>query len=174
MVRAFVALEAPDPASPGRADARAHLTLKFLGEISPDLVAPLGEAIRGAIRSHPPFGVELRGVGAFPDADHPRVVWAGVGEGAAEVGELARRVDEAAATLGIRKDPRAFTPHVTLLRVRGARDREQARDWLSFGPDHSFGREEVREAILYSSELRREGAVHRALDRFPLGGERPG
>ena len=46
MVRAFVALEAPDPASPGRADARAHLTLKFLGEISPDLVAPLGKLLK--------------------------------------------------------------------------------------------------------------------------------
>ncbi|MCI4326531.1 MAG: RNA 2',3'-cyclic phosphodiesterase [Thermoplasmata archaeon] len=171
-MRAFVAVDVPDPRAPSDSTASAHLTLKFLGEISVPLAESLGAAVRSAVASLAPFSLELRGVGAFPDASHPRVVWAGVGEGAERVTDLAHRVDEAGTTVGVRPEPRPFTPHVTLLRVRGPRDTARAQEWLACGPEHVFGRTEVRDVVLTSSELRREGAVHRAIDRFPLQGVR--
>jgi 2'-5' RNA ligase len=173
-MRAFVAIDVPDPRAPTEPAASAHLTLKFLGEIPPEVVEPLGTALRPAVASHPPFSVELRGVGAFPAPGDPRVVWAGVGEGAPGVVSLASLVEEAAVSVGIRREPRPFQPHVTILRVRGARDLDRARIWLAHGPDHAFGRADVAEVVLYASELRREGAVHRAVERYPLRGERPG
>jgi 2'-5' RNA ligase len=172
-MRAFVAVDVPDPSEPSSPGSRSHLTLKFLGEIAPDVVPRLSEAIRASVRSHSPFPLELRGVGAFPDAEHPRVVWVGVGMGAEEVTELARRVEDAAASVGLAREPRPFAAHVTVLRVRGPRDLARARGWLAGGPDRSFGRLDVSEVVLSSSELRREGAVHRAVGRFPLLGDRP-
>jgi RNA 2',3'-cyclic 3'-phosphodiesterase len=169
-VRAFVSVDVPDPREPPGSEARAHLTLQFFAELAPELVVPLGEAIRSAVRSQRPFPLELCGVGAFPGPERPRVVFAAVGEGAEEVGELARRVEDAAESLGIPRETRPFAAHVTLLRVRGPRDLDEARRWLADGADRTFGRTEVGEVVLNSSELRREGAVHRALGRYPLVG----
>jgi RNA 2',3'-cyclic 3'-phosphodiesterase len=169
-MRAFVSVEVPDPRAPDPSTARSHLTLKFLGEVPDEVVNRLRPLVRAAVAPCAPFSVELRGVGAFPDPARPRVVWAGVGSGADELAELAKRVDEAVAIAGIPSETRPFTAHVTILRVRGTRDLDRARRWLTEGADRAFGRAEVREVVLNSSELRPEGAIHRALDRFPLAG----
>ncbi|HXQ94911.1 MAG TPA: RNA 2',3'-cyclic phosphodiesterase [Thermoplasmata archaeon] len=171
-MRAFLSVDVPDPREtpPGRSPS--HLTLKFLGEISVDAAERLAASVRAAVAPVPAFALELRGVGAFPDPERPRVVWAGIGDGADELAELARRVEDAAAAVGLAREPRPFLAHVTILRVRGPRDAERARAWLSGGPDRVFGRTEIRDVVLNSSELRREGAIHRELDRFPLS-ERP-
>lgn len=170
-MRAFVAIEVPDPHRPGATDGPpAHLTLKFLGEIDPALGGPLGSAVSSAVASFAPFPLELRGVGAFPDRERPRVAWVGVGEGAGAVRELARRVDEAAATVGRPKETRPFAPHTTWMRVRGPRDLGVAERWLAAGEDRTFGQTVVREVILFESELRRDGVVHHPLVRAPLAG----
>jgi 2'-5' RNA ligase len=173
-MRAFVAVEVPDPHRPSAPDAPpAHLTLKFLGEIDPAVAGPLATALTVAVAPLPPFPLELRGVGAFPDRDRPRVAWVGVGEGAEPLGMLARRVDDAAASVGRPRETRPFIPHTTWMRVRGPRDRAVAERWLAAGDDRSFGTTTVRDVVLFESELRREGVVHRALARVPLRGGPP-
>ncbi|MCI4325022.1 MAG: RNA 2',3'-cyclic phosphodiesterase [Thermoplasmata archaeon] len=170
-MRAFVAVEVPDPHRPSVPDAApAHLTLKFLGEIDPTLAAPLGAALAAAVGSRPAFPLELRGVGAFPDRAHPRVAWVGVGEGGEAVRDLARRVDRAATSVGLPVEDRPFVPHTTWMRVRGPRDIVVAERWLAAGDDRSFGRTTVREVILFESELRRDGVVHHPVRRCPLEG----
>jgi 2'-5' RNA ligase len=173
-VRAFVAIEVPDPHRPGSADGRpAHLTLKFLADIDPALAGPLGSAIASAVADCAPFPLELRGVGAFPDRERPRVAWVGVGEGSDRVRELATRVDGAAGNVGLPKEARPFVPHTTWMRIRGPRDIGVAERWLAAGDDRTFGRTTVREVILFESELRRDGVVHRPLVRAPLIGGAP-
>ena len=170
-MRAFVAIEVPDPHRPGSADAPpAHLTLKFLGEVDPALLGPLGSALPSAVATLAPFPLELRGVGAFPDRERPRVAWVGVGEGADVVRDLARRVDEAAGTVGLPRENRPFVPHTTWMRIRGPRDLGVAERWLAAGEDRTFGRTVVREVILFESELRRDGVIHHPLVRAPLAG----
>ncbi|MCI4332261.1 MAG: RNA 2',3'-cyclic phosphodiesterase [Thermoplasmata archaeon] len=170
-MRAFVAIEVPDPHRPGAADAPpAHLTLKFLGEIDPALAGPLGSAVSSAVAPLAPFPLELRGVGAFPDRERPRVAWVGVGEGADAVRDLAVRVDTATGTVGLPRETRPFVPHTTWMRIRGPRDLGVAERWLAAGDDRTFGRTVVREAILFESELRRDGVVHHPLVRAPLAG----
>jgi 2'-5' RNA ligase len=174
-VRAFVAVEVPDPHRPTASDAApSHLTLKFLGDIDPGLAGPLGVALTNAVVARPPFPLELRGVGAFPDRGHPRVAWVGVGEGNEAVRLLARSVDRAAASVGLPPEDRPFVPHTTWMRIRGPRDIAVAERWLSAGDDRTFGRTTVREVVLFESELRRDGVVHRPLVRCPLGGMAPG
>jgi 2'-5' RNA ligase len=169
-MRAFLSVDVPDPREPPPSPSRSHLTLKFLGEISEESARRLGVSVRERVAPLRPFDVEIRGVGAFPDAERPRIVWAGVGDGAAELAELVGRIEEAADFVGLAREPRPFTAHVTILRVRGPRDAERARTWLSEPPDRSFGRTTIRDVVLNSSLLRREGAVHREVDRFALRG----
>jgi 2'-5' RNA ligase len=168
-VRAFVALDVPETAErpPGTA-AVTHLTLEFLGEIAPEIVRPLGEAIASAVAAVPAFRMTIEGVGAFPNAARPRVVWADVREGREAVIDLARRVATATASVVPQRDSQPFTPHVTILRVRGSRDLDRAHRILSEWASRSFASFEVDEVVLYESELRPEGAVHTALQRVLL------
>jgi 2'-5' RNA ligase len=165
-MRAFVAIEVP----PVTGSRPAHLTLRFLGEIEPQIVPRLGSALRAAVRDRAAFRLVLEGVGAFPSSDRPRVVWAGLTEGRQEVVDLADAVERALVEAEVPPADRPFSPHVTIFRVRGAHDLRRAREMLELEGSRRFGETEVREVILFESEPRPEGAVHRALERVPLMG----
>ncbi|HWP96190.1 MAG TPA: RNA 2',3'-cyclic phosphodiesterase [Syntrophomonadaceae bacterium] len=94
-----------------------HLTLKFLGEVKADNLKAIQAKLQMAAQACPPFGLETRGVGFFPNSNRPRVIWAGI-RGEMDKSEfLGERIDTYLAELGF--DPekkRSF--HLTLGRVR--------------------------------------------------------
>jgi 2'-5' RNA ligase len=97
--------------------AALHVTIRFIGEVEqPDidrLTALLAPPLPVA-----PFEVSWRGIGAFPSNRHPRALWLGVINGAAQLAaieaEVARRIAGAAVPL----DDRALLPHLTLGRIK--------------------------------------------------------
>jgi 2'-5' RNA ligase len=96
-----------------------HVTLRFLGEIPEGLVSDVARALDGL--SAKPFKLTLKGLGAFPSALKPRVVWVGVSEGAAELAELHSQVESLIRPLGFRPEREPFVSHVTLARVKSSR-----------------------------------------------------
>jgi 2'-5' RNA ligase len=100
-----------------------HITLRFAGDIDERTADDLAELL-GEVRARP-FTVTIGGMGAFGGRD-PRVVWAGV-EPSAELDALYRANERAARGAGLEPDPRNFAPHVTLARMRGARQAAVAR-----------------------------------------------
>ncbi len=91
-----------------------HLTLKFLGEVSPAQI----EQITGVLReiAGTPFDISLDCI-VGNTSSRPRVIWCTISdEGACT--SLAGRIEEALAPLGFRREDRPFTPHVTVARVR--------------------------------------------------------
>lgn len=96
-----------------------HLTLKFLGEVPEESLDRIGGALREVAGRHGGFEVEAGGFGAFPSMEKARVLWAGVGEGAAPLRDLAGDVENALEPLGFGGEDRAYTPHITLGRARG-------------------------------------------------------
>lgn len=99
---------------------RMHFTLRFLGRTFPRLVGWVEEACRTVAAAAEPFQARLHGFGTFPSPGRARVLWAGVGEGAAELVALAARLDEALAT-ELEPEERPFTPHLTVARFRTPR-----------------------------------------------------
>lgn len=95
-----------------------HLTLKFLGNISVDKVSAISEAIAEVARSVAPFRLELTEFGAFPNTKAPRVAWVGLGGDLESLLRLQRGIDQALIPLGFPPEARAFSPHLTLGRVR--------------------------------------------------------
>jgi RNA 2',3'-cyclic 3'-phosphodiesterase len=171
-VRAFVAvaLAPPESEAPARR-APEHLTLRFLGEISPESVPALEATLRPALAPLAPFDLVVEGIGAFPSAERPRVVWRGVGSGEAPLRRLAGAVRDAVRAAGFPDDPVAFTPHVTLFRVRSPRDQDRARALLDRRtPPPPPTRVVVREVELLESTLTGTGAIHQVRARFPLAG----
>jgi len=165
-VRLFVAVDpgAGDPAAP------EHLTLAFLGEVPEGRRAEIEAALRAVAARAAPFAATLDRIGAFPSAERPRVVYRGVGAGAAALEALAASVRTALEPFAPSVGRDRFVPHVTLLRVRSAADQRTARALLEgrrpAPPARSFLVGELR---LKASELGRDGARHRTLAAFPLG-----
>lgn len=95
-----------------------HITTKFIGEVPETRVEELKAALF-RVNGLDAIDISVRGVGWFPNLHRPRVFWAGVHAGASLV-ELARLTEQAAATLGVPVETRAYSPHLTLARVRDA------------------------------------------------------
>jgi 2'-5' RNA ligase len=143
-----------------------HLTLKFLGGVDAARLDAVTAALQDALAARPAFRLTLGGLGAFPSATRPRVLWAGVGEGAGAAVELADRVDGALVPLGFAREMRAFSAHVTLGRVRVPRSDRRLAEALASGG--AFGGQRVAHASLMRSELSPRGARHTELAPLPL------
>jgi 2'-5' RNA ligase len=115
------------------------------------------------------FEARIRGLGAFPSAGRPRVVWAGVTDGASEMIELARRVDVALAALGFAREERPFSPHVTVGRARRPGPNLALTDALGSATAREFGLIRVPSVSLMQSELGPRGARYTELAQVRLG-----
>jgi len=140
-----------------------HLTLKFLGSVPEANIEPVAGALREASVGMSPFEARIRGLGAFPSAGRPRVLWAGVADGAAQMTELARRVDTALVALGFAREERPFSPHITLGRVRRPARDPALTDALGRGATRELGRMPVPSVSLMRSELNPQGARYTEL-----------
>ena len=152
------------------APGNLHLTLKFLGAVPEERIEAIVAALGRSGSDLRPFEARIHGLGAFPSVTRPRVIWAGVLDGAPEMMELARRVDTALAALGFAREERPFSPHVTLGRVRRPGRDPTLSEALTGGSARQFGRMRVPGACLMRSELGPRGARYTELAAVPLGG----
>ncbi len=90
-----------------------HLTLRFIGEITEDTAADVDDAL-SRLRARP-FVLQLAGAGVF--GDKPRQLWVGA-ERSAELAALRDKIEQALIRAGLPPEPRKFSPHVTLARLK--------------------------------------------------------
>jgi 2'-5' RNA ligase len=146
-----------------------HLTLKFLGSVDEAQVPAVGRALAQEIPRHVVGRLALGGLGAFPQPRRAEVVWLAVREGAAALAAVASAVDRTLAGLGFAVEARPFSPHLTLGRARDARRAPDLRFLLAAPGATDAGAWSPRSVVLFESQLRASGAVHRAIDEYPLG-----
>jgi len=192
VMRLFVALDIPDavrqaivdyvhelrrdaPDAKWVRDESYHITLKFIGEWRRD-VREVIDALQTVETS--PVTLAMRGNGFFPSARSPRVFWIGI-EADANLVPLAHKVDEACSTLGIERESRAFSPHLTLARSGSGspRPRKDERtvpsmkclaERIAAMPTPEFGTIHATEFFLYESKLSPNGAKYTKLKSFRL------
>lgn len=173
-MRLFVGVDVPPIALAGAhlgtREAPSHLTVLFLGEVPAERAAELAEAFRAAVRARPPFALELAGIGGFPGPDRPRIVWIGVARGAPELTALHGDLRGAARAHGIPTEERPFVAHLTVLRVRGARDQHLAQEWLAQHRETRFAECRVDRLLLKESRVGAGPVVHRTIAELPLEG----
>ena len=95
-----------------------HLTLKFLGNIPSSHVSPLLACVEELANANPVFGLNLAGLGMFPNRRKPRVLWAGAGGDLDVLSSLQQAAEDAINALGYPPEQRPFRPHITLGRPR--------------------------------------------------------
>lgn len=142
-----------------------HLTLKFLGEVDPDRLPAIEEALGAEVGGHEPFRAAFDRVGGFPSLRRPRVLWVGIAQGAEPMASLAGSVDAACASLGFQPEGRPFRGHLTLARFKVPKPLDDLPPVDV--PAESF---EVGEVVLFQSQLHPKGARYTALRKFPLTG----
>ena len=179
-IRCFVAIEIPEPIQGLLAPVQTHLqshihkgtswtkfrnfhlTLKFLGDIRPEAINDVSEALQRVTDTHPPFSIAFGGIGAFPNLARPRVIWMGIKQGASTVSRLAKSVNFELKHLGFSTDNR-FHPHLTLARLRTATNLEPFKHILRKHDTIVGGSMRVNEIVLMQSQLHPNGAIYTPL-----------
>jgi 2'-5' RNA ligase len=158
-------LRSEHPGATWVAAERLHLTLAFLGDIGEDRAERLARGLADVATASAPFGLRVRGGGAFPRPQRPRVLWAGIDGDVDALTALAGATRDAAGEAGIEVEREPYVPHVTVARVRrddldgeavvAALDAVEGEPWT------------VTEVVLMRSVLGPKPSYD-ALARFPL------
>jgi RNA 2',3'-cyclic 3'-phosphodiesterase len=184
-LRVFVALEIPsdvrgaigalirklEPECRGARWVRpesVHVTLKFIGEASPQKVDRIKATLSG-VRAAGTVRLQFRGAGFFPNERHPRVFWAGIGA-TPNLAKLAGDVERGLERLEIPRETREFHPHLTLARFKSEEGLPKLRAALANAGPLVFGSMETTEMHLFESRLERGGAVYTRLATFEFAG----
>jgi 2'-5' RNA ligase len=190
-IRSFIAIELPEEVKAGLrrlqtelklpeqtfvkwvAPDGIHLTLKFLGNISPQKVAEITSVMEQASQGVNPFQLEVTEVGAFPNIRQPRVLWVGIRGEIDKLVAWQQHIDNGLMPLGFAKETRAFTPHLTLARLREGCSPGDRRDFgemvakTSIEVSYKFN---VSSLNLMKSQLLPGGAVYNRLAEVKLKG----
>ena len=147
-----------------------HLTLKFLGDISPSSMDLLTQMLRAEADTTHCFNIQVSGLGSFPNLRRPRVLYIGI-QAPAGLETLQHGVESASRRLGYESEDRAFSPHLTIGRVRqdaSASDQQKIRRALEELKIDSLGTARVDSVQLYKSDLKPNGSVYTKLFSAPL------
>jgi RNA 2',3'-cyclic 3'-phosphodiesterase len=145
--------------------ANLHITTKFIGQWPEERLPELKAAL-DAIPSRATIPVHIRRVGFFPNPHAPRVFWCGIEAAGLDV--LAADTDRATASLGVESEKRAFSPHLTLARIKERLDLQPLREKIAAMPSLDFGSFEARSFFLYLSKPGPKGSVYTKLAEFSL------
>jgi 2'-5' RNA ligase len=145
--------------------ANLHVTTKFIGEWPDARLNELMAALVG-LKPRAAIPVAIRRLGFFPTPKSPRVFWAGIEAPGLE--DLARDTDDATAALGIKREDRAYSPHLTLARIKERIEMGPLSEAIARLRSQEFGSFEVDRFFLYRSTLKPSGSVYTKLAEFPL------
>lgn len=152
------------PTKPGQ----VHLTLAFLGDVPDEGVPAMGKAVDDACAATGAIPLQLHGVGAFPNAQAPRVVWAGA-RPSPPLDALAKRVRDRLDEAGFPSDPKPFRAHATLARVRSPRGLEGLRAFLAARREEALPLKILSRVVLFRSDQGPGGPSYHALHEARLG-----
>ena len=147
-----------------------HLTLKFLGDVSPSNVEMLSQMLRAEADLFNCFDLRLSGLGSFPSLKRPRVIFIGI-QAPPTLEALQRGLESACRRLGYESEERRFSPHLTIGRVKQnvtVPEQQTIRRALEETRIDVLGTARVDSVHLYKSDLRPTGSVYTRLYSAPL------
>jgi len=136
-----------------------HFTLQFIGEVDETSKEKIINALNTIEFSK--FEITIKGIGAFPRAKLPRVIWVGVDNaGGKLLSNIANQVHKKLLELGFKND-KAFKPHITIFRVKNKIN--DVTDELTKFNSKIFGMQEVSQIKLKKSTLTPNGPIYEDL-----------
>jgi len=148
-----------------------HLTLKFLGNIAADRTGEITRAMENAAQGISPFHLEVKELGVFPNLRRVQVAWVGISGEVDKLSQLQKRIETALTPLGFAPETRAFTPHLTLARLRDQTpldERQRFGQLIANAKFDTAGTIEVDAISLMRSQLTRKGAIYSQISSVKL------
>lgn len=145
-----------------------HLTLKFLCEVPEAKIGAILGGLQTAAGGTGPLKFSVSGVGTFPNPNNARVVWIGLGGDIEQLTRLQIAVEQAMVLVGMAREGRKFTPHLTLGRIKFIRSRDRWIKALDEMKDISLTGFVATSVSLMKSELKPSGAVYTEMGRVEL------
>ncbi|ADL07973.1 RNA 2',3'-cyclic phosphodiesterase [Thermosediminibacter oceani] len=141
-----------------------HITLAFMGELPVDKVPLVCDTLNSISARHRPFILNLHGSGFFPNTKNPKVFWIGI-EKSDELYRLREDIDKTLRALNIDFDPKPFSPHLTIGRIKSRLDPSLIPREADFSVSFT-----VKELYFMKSQLFKEGPVYTEIFRVELKG----
>ncbi len=148
-----------------------HLTLKFLGEIDQDQFLQICETLDRITKESTGYTISLGSLGAFPKITSPRTIWTAIEKGVEQTQGLAARTEVELAKIGIPKETRPYSSHITIGRTKSPLNRNrliQELNSLIESPKALPLEFTVTKIILYKSTLTGGGPIYEALHEANL------
>jgi 2'-5' RNA ligase len=143
-----------------------HITLKFIGEWPEEKLPQLADTLY-SLPKRDPIPLEVRGLGWFPNPKNPRVFWAGVHDGAA-LTALASDIETALDRLGIAKETRPFSAHLTLARIKDPAPLDVLRAAIEQLESAEYGAFNATSYHLFRSQPGAAGSIYTKLLECPF------
>jgi 2'-5' RNA ligase len=144
-----------------------HLTLKFLGDTDESKIDAIEQIIRESVKGIATFPLMLKGTGVFPNEKYMKVLWIGIVNGDI-LATIAQSIDEQLAPLGFKKEQRGYSAHLTIGRVRTAKNKDQLLTVIHKFKDQEFLTHEVNAVTLKKSDLTPKGPIYTTLREILL------
>ena len=138
-----------------------HITVRFLGGVSPSMVEKVFEAMKKV--QFTPFNIQLCGLGVFPSLNYPRVVWAGMTDGVEQLKSIFSQIEPQIQALGFEPDAYGFSPHLTIARVRSGANKQRLAELVTKKADYDFGTIKADCLRLKKSQLSPKGPTYSTL-----------
>jgi len=149
-----------------------HLTIKFLGELEESRIESIMSLLDQRCREFVPMTSYLSEIGAFPDLQHPRIVWAALDDSKKEIQGIVEVLRGDMIKFGVPQDEHPFKPHLTLGRVRSSahlKNLIQAMHQITFVEKIE---QKFDKIILYKSTLTPQGPIYNVLKEYEIGKNR--
>ena len=150
-----------------------HMTLVFLGDAPAEMAPDISAVLAKAVEAIPAFSFGVGELGLFGPVRAPRIVWVGVNEGAAPLLVLYQSAATQLGTLNLTLETREFAPHLTIGRIKCARDAQGLADAVKAESSPIYGSVRVDSIQLMRSELLPQGVRYQMLSKAVLARQTP-
>lgn len=148
-----------------------HLTLKFLGEIDEKKLDKINLILDKIAKDNSPFQISFSSLGAFPKMSYPRIIWVGIEKGDVETKKIASELEGEVEKIGIAKENRPFSTHITIGRVKSTLNQQILVQELNH-LENCFAEKKLQfkaeKIILFKSTLLPGGAAYEPLKAINL------
>lgn len=139
-----------------------HITLKFLGDTDDGQIDRIEEMMKDSVEEVEPFDIQLKGAGVFPNQKYIKVIWIGIKNGE-NIKKIAKKIDEQISGLGYEKEKREFSAHLTIARVKSAKNKEKLMQIVEKYRDAEFAIIKIDTINLKKSDLTPKGPIYTTL-----------
>jgi len=141
-----------------------HITIRFLGNINTNMTEKIFEEMKKV--QFTLFDIKIHGIGAFPNLRYPRVLWTGITEGADQLRNIFNQLEPRLRGLGFAPDPKGFSPHLTIARVKSGRNKVELASFMNENVNYEFGIVKAACLRLKKSDLTPKGPIYSTLKEF--------